>query len=214
MSLVQWGTDLIIDWISTLGYPGIFVLMTIEGIITPIPSELIIPFAGYLAAQGEMSIVLVVVIGTAGAAIGNTVAYFIGYRLGRPLIQRYGRYIFLDERDLGLAERWFAKYGDIGILLGHALPGVRSFISFPAGIGKMRFRNFVLFSTVGAVIWTTVLAVAGYVLLEEWRRFAETTENIDLYVVIAAAAVIIGYLYWNKRRRRADADPGTGPAQP
>ncbi len=214
MSLVEWGTDLIIDWISALGYPGIFVLMTIEGIITPIPSELIIPFAGYLAAQGEMSIVLVIIVGSAGAAIGNTVAYFIGYRLGRPLIQRYGRYIFLDEKDLGLAERWFAKYGDVGILLGHALPGVRSFISFPAGIGKMRFRNFILFSTVGAVIWTTVLAVAGYVLLEEWRRFAETTENIDLYVVIAAAAVIIGYLYWNKRRRRADADRGTGPTQP
>jgi len=206
MSLVEWGTDLIIDWISTVGYPGIFILMTIEGIITPIPSELIIPFAGYLAAQGDMNIVLVVVVGTAGAALGNSVAYLIGFRLGRPLIQRYGKYIFLDERDLGLAERWFAKYGDIGILLGHAIPGVRSFISFPAGIGKMRFRNFVLFSTVGALIWTTVLALAGYVLLEEWRRFADTTENIDLYVVIAAAAIIVGYLYWNRRRLQARGD--------
>ncbi len=204
MSLVQWGTDLIIELISNLGYPGIFVLMTIEGIITPIPSELIIPFAGYLAAEGEMNLVLVIAVGTAGAAIGNTVAYYIGYRVGRPLIERYGKYIWLDERDLGLAERWFAKYGDIGILLGHAIPGVRSFISFPAGIGKMRVKRFVLFSTIGALIWTTVLALAGYVLIDEWRRFAETTDNIDLYVLVAAIAIIIGYVYWSKRRRRAD----------
>ena len=208
MSLVQWGTDMIIELISSLGYPGIFVLMTIEGIITPIPSELIIPFAGYLSAEGEMNLVLVIAVGTAGAAIGNTVAYYIGYRVGRPLIERYGKYIWLDERDLGLAERWFAKYGDIGILLGHAIPGVRSFISFPAGIGKMRVKRFVLFSTIGALIWTTVLALAGYVLIDEWRRFAETTDNIDLYVLVAAIAIIMGYVYWSKRRRRAD---GGGP---
>ncbi len=205
MSLVEWGTDLILDWISTLGYPGIFMLMTIEGIITPIPSELIVPFAGYLAAEGEMSLPLVVVAASTGAALGNTVAYFIGYRVGRPLIQRYGRYIMLDERDLVSAERWFAKYGDVGVLLGHAVPGIRSFISFPAGIGRMRFRNFIVFSTLGAFIWTSVLALAGYLLLDEWRRFADATENIDLIVVIAAIAVIVGYLYWTKKRRSQNA---------
>ncbi len=206
MSLVEWGTDLILNWISTFGYPGIFILMIVEGIITPIPSELIIPFAGYLSAEGEMNLLLVVAVGSAGAAVGNSVAYFIGYRVGRPLIQRYGRYIRLDERDLRLAERWFAKYGDFGVLLGHAVPGIRSFISFPAGIGKMRFRNFIVFSTVGALIWTTVLALAGYLLLDGWRRFADTTEHIDLYVVIAALAVIVGYLYWTKRRARTDVE--------
>lgn len=204
MSLVEWATEVIIDFISTLGYPGIFLLMTVEGIITPIPSELIVPFAGYLAAEGEMSLPLVIIVGAAGAAVGNSVAYFIGYRVGRPLIQRYGRYIRLDERDLMLAERWFAKYGDIGVLMGHAVPGIRSFISFPAGIGKMRFRNFIAYSTVGALIWTTVLAVAGYLLLDEWRKFASATESIDLYVAISALAVIVGYLYWTKKRVRAE----------
>lgn len=203
MSLIGLGTDLIVDFISALGYPGVFLLMTVEGIITPIPSELIIPFAGYLAAEGEMSLPLVVLVGTSGAAIGNAVAYFIGFRLGRPLIQRYGKYLRLDERDLALAERWFAKYGDMSVLLGHAVPGIRSFISFPAGIGKMRFRNFIAFSTVGAFIWTTVLALAGYVLLDEWRRIADTTENIDLYIAIVAIAIILGYVFWTKRRAHA-----------
>ena len=203
MSLVAWLTDAVLEMISTLGYPGVFVLMLVEGILTPIPSELIVPFAGYLAAEGEMNLLVVIAVGTAGAAIGNSVAYYIGYRLGRPLIQRYGRYVWLDEGDIMLAERWFARFGDVGVLLGHAVPGVRSIISFPAGIGRMRFRNFVVFSTMGALIWTTVLASVGYVLMDEWRRIADTTANIDLYVVVATLAVIVGYLYWNKKRSRA-----------
>lgn len=202
MSLIGMGTDLIVDFISDVGYPGILVLMIVEGIITPIPSELIIPFAGYLAAEGDLSLPLVILLGTCGAAIGNSIAYFIGYRLGRPLIERYGRYLRLDENDLEVAERWFAKYGDVSVLLGHAVPGIRSFISFPAGIGKMRFRKFVAFSTIGALIWTTVLALAGYILLDEWRRLASTTESIDLYVAILAIAVVVGYVYWMKSRRR------------
>jgi len=199
MSLLGWATDAIIEIIQDVGYMGVFVLMVIEGILTPIPSEFIIPFAGYLAWQGEMNLVAVILVGTAGAAIGNTVAYFIGYRVGRPLIARYGRYIMLGERDLALAERWFAKYGDLGVLLGHAVPGVRSFISFPAGIGKMRLWRFVLFSTIGALIWTTVLAIAGYVLLDEWRELATTAENVDLYAAIAALAVVFGYVFWKRR---------------
>ncbi|MBU0685380.1 MAG: DedA family protein [Thermoplasmatota archaeon] len=200
MSLLGWATDTILEIISELGYPGVFMLMIVEGILTPIPSEIIIPFAGYLAAEGELSLLPVILVGTAGAALGNAVAYYIGYRVGRPLITKYGRYIMLGEKDVRLAERWFAKYGDVGILLGHSIPGVRSFISFPAGIGRMRVRNFVVFSTVGALIWTTVLAVAGYLLLGEWVRFAETVGNVDLYAVLITIAGVIGYFYWRRVR--------------
>jgi membrane protein DedA with SNARE-associated domain len=208
MSLLGWATDAIIEIIQDVGYLGVFALMVVEGILTPIPSEFIIPFAGYLAWQGEMNLVAVILVGTAGAAIGNTVAYFIGYRVGRPLISRYGKYILLGEKDLALAERWFAKYGDAGVLLGHAVPGVRSFISFPAGIGRMRLGRFVLFSTVGALIWTSVLAVAGYVLLEEWRELATTAENVDIYAAIAGIVIVMAYVYWRGRRNdKADAQP-------
>ncbi len=203
------------DWIAAMiaagGYPMIFALMVVEGILTPIPSEIIMPFAGFLAASGQLNLALVVVAGTAGAAIGNTVAYFIGARVGRPLVERYGRYVALDASDLAWAESWFAKWGDLGILVGHAVPGTRSFISFPAGIAKMRLRNFVAFSTTGAAIWNSVLVVAGYFLLQGWRVFAETTENVDLYVVIAAIAVILGYIYWRKWRSKR-REPGQAKA--
>jgi len=197
------------DWIASViaagGYPMIFALMVVEGILTPIPSEFIMPFAGFLAAQGTLNLALVIAIGTAGAAVGNAVAYHIGARVGRPLVERYGRYLALDAADLAWAEAWFAKWGDLGILLGHAVPGTRSFISFPAGIARMRFRNFVVASTAGAAVWNTVLVVAGFYLLQGWRVFAETTENVDLYVVIAAVAAIVGYVYWRKWRARRKA---------
>ena len=200
-------TDWIASAIASGGYGVIFALMVVEGIITPIPSEFIMPFGGYLAATGRMSFPLVVAVGTAGAAIGNAVAYRIGMRVGRPLVERYGRYLALDASDLAWAEAWFARWGDLGILIGHAIPGTRSFISFPAGIGRMRLRNFVVYSTIGAAIWNTVLTAAGFLLLQGWRVFAETTENVDAYVVITAVAGVVGYVYLRKWRakRRAQA---------
>ncbi|MEK6810384.1 MAG: DedA family protein, partial [Candidatus Thermoplasmatota archaeon] len=144
----------------------------------------------------------------AGATVGNVVAYWIGMRVGRPVISRYGRFVGLGSDDLEWAEEWFTRFGNIGVLLGHAGPGVRAIISFPAGIGRMRLRNFVVYSTVGATIWNTVLVIAGFYLLDRWRLFAEATENVDLYVVLALLTGIIGYVYWRKlslRRRQANA---------
>jgi membrane protein DedA with SNARE-associated domain len=198
-------TEWILAVVRALGYPGIFLLMVIEGILTPIPSEFIMPFAGSLAARGELNAFLVVIVGTAGAAIGNLVAYKIGAHVGRPLIARYGRFIALGEDDLAWAESWFQRYGDAGVLLGHAVPGIRSIISFPAGIGRMRLRNFLAYSTLGAAVWNSVLVVSGYYLLDGWIVFAETTENVDVYVVLAALAGIVGYVYWRKAGARKPA---------
>lgn len=192
------------DWITavilSLGYGGLFGLMFIEGVITPIPSEFVVPFAGYLAAQGGMTLGLVILVATAGATAGSTVAYYIGYFAGRPLLLRFGRYIRLGEADLRWAEGWFERYGGWGNLLGHAIPGVRSFISFPAGMAKMKLWRYVVSTAIGSAIWNTVLAVSGFLLLGAWRSFAEATENVDLYVVVAAIAVVVGYVYWRKWR--------------
>lgn len=202
-SLFLWLTEWVIATVAALGYPGIFILMLVEGILTPIPSEFIMPFAGSLAARGDLHVALVMLAGTAGAAVGNFIAYHIGARVGRPLIARYGKYIALGEDDLAWAEDWFAKYGSVGVLLGHAVPGIRSFISFPAGIGRMRVRDFVAFSTAGAAIWNTVLVVAGYYLVDRWIALAQATDNIDLYVALAGVAGMLAYVYWRKRRIRA-----------
>ena len=204
-SLLLGLTEWIAGVVAALGYPGIFLLMTVEGIITPIPSELILPFAGYLAAQGRFHPALVILVATIGSTLGSTVAYYIGYYAGRPIISRYGRFVGLGDDDLRWAEDWFRKYGAWGNLIGHAIPGVRSFISFPAGIGRMDIRRYVLFTAMGSAIWNTVLVVAGFVLLERWIVVAETTENVDLYVVVAAMAGIFGYIYWRKRRTRKRA---------
>ncbi len=205
----------VVDWITSvilrLGYLGIFLLMTMEGIITPVPSELIVPFAGYLAARGEFNLVAIVVVATAGSTLGSTVAYYIGRYAGRPLVERYGRLFGLGDDDLRWAEVWFEKYGDWGNLIGHAIPGVRSFISFPAGIAKMDLRRYVVFTALGSGIWNTVLAVAGFLLVDRWLAFADTVENIDLYVLVVALAAVVGYVYW---RKRAMAVRIPGPSDP
>jgi membrane protein DedA with SNARE-associated domain len=198
-------TEWITGFVEAIGYPGIFLLMVVEGILTPIPSEFIMPFAGYLAARGVLNPIAVILVGTAGAAVGNVVAYHIGMRVGRPVIARWGRFIALGEEDLEWAESWFRRYGNVGVLLGHAIPGVRSIISFPAGIGRMGFRSFAVLSTAGAAIWNTVLVVAGYYLLDRWTMVAETTENVDVYVVAGVLTVIVGYVYYRKWRRRRRA---------
>jgi membrane protein DedA with SNARE-associated domain len=203
LGLTEWITSVV----AGLGYLGIFFLMTVEGIITPIPSELILPFAGYLARQGVFHLGLVILVATIGSTLGSTVAYYIGYYGGRPLVLRYGRFVGLGEDDLRWAETWFAKYGDLGNFVGHAIPGVRSFISFPAGMGKMDLKRYVVSTALGSAAWNTVLAVAGFLLLDRWIAVAETTSNVDLYIVIGAIAGIVGYVYWRKRRaaKRAQA---------
>lgn len=195
-------TEWIVSVVETIGYPGIFALMVVEGILTPLPSEFIMPFAGYLASRGTLNLGVVIAVGTAGAALGNVVAYHIGARVGRPLITRYGRFVGLGEDDLAWAESWFTRFGSLGVLLGHAVPGVRSIISFPAGIGRMDLRRFVLFSTVGAAIWNTVLVVSGFYLVERWTFIAETTDNVDLYIVGAVLGILVAYIAWRHTRHR------------
>jgi membrane protein DedA with SNARE-associated domain len=190
------------DVIQAVGYPGIFLAMLVEGIVTPIPSEVIMPFAGYLASQGQFNIALVILVGSLGAVIGSTGAYYIGYSLGRPFIRRYGKYFRLKEEHIVKAEDWFERYGDAAIFIGHALPGTRSFISFPAGIGKMKLRNFMIFTFSGAMIWNTVLALLGYFLGEAVFDLAETFEYFDIAVLLGLLLVLVIYLLWRRKKNQ------------
>lgn len=210
VGLIEWGVDLILDWISTYGYWGIIFLMALESATLPIPSEIVMPFAGYLVARdGIMSLPLVILAGTVGCTIGSIAAYVFGYYAGRPLILRYGKYILIRERHLKLAERWFEKYGNKATFIARLLPVIRTVISLPAGISKMRFKTFVLYSFVGSLPWTASLAYIGFVLQRNWREVSGVFRELDVIVLVSALAIILYYVY---RWRKSRADKGAPQA--
>jgi membrane protein DedA with SNARE-associated domain len=189
---------------QTLGYPGIFLFMFIEGAITPIPSVVIVPFAGYLAAKDAMSLPVVVAVASLGTMAGSGVAYYIGLRFGRPFVLRFGRYLFLDESDLLRAEGWFRRWGNAGVFLANCFPGSRSIVAYPAGAGRMSFVPFLLATLGGSLIWNSALASAGFALFQEWRRLVDTFELIDL---VAFVSVLAGIGAWVWYKKRATAKP-------
>ncbi len=207
MSILGDLTNFMASGVSVLGYPGVFLFMFIEGAITPIPSVVIVPFAGALAAEGRMSLPLVVAVASLGTMAGSGVAYHIGLRFGRPFVLKYGRYLFLDESDLAKAEGWFRRWGNAGVFLANCFAGSRSIVAYPAGAGRMSFVPFLLATFGGALVWNSVLAVAGFLLFQEWRRIVDTFELIDL-VAIVAVLVGIGAWVWYKKRIAAKQTSG------
>ena len=193
----------VIRLIEQSGYLGVGFLMFLETIFPPIPSEVIMPVAGMAAAKGEMSFPLVVAAGTAGAMLGNIVWYLAARALGvnrlEPLIRRHGRWVTMTWPEVQRAEVWFRRNGVFFVFLGRLLPTVRSLVSVPAGLLKMRFKTFFIASTIGTAGWTTLLATAGYKLRENFS-------DIDQYVGTASNAIItvlvVGYLYrlWTHRQ--------------
>ena len=205
MGLLDAINQVIVDFISSAGYPGLFLTMFIEGILTPIPSELIMPFAGYLASIGTFSFPLVILVGTLGAVCGSSVAYWLARWVGRSIVDRYGRYIFLDQKKVDKADAWFDKWGNWGILMGHAVPGIRSVISFPAGIFKMDFKRFVIFTFLGALVWNTVLVTAGFLLGELYIQISKALDGWDLVILASAGLTLVLYLLYQKRKEEKKA---------
>lgn len=188
--------EVVTNFIDTIGYAGIFLAMFIEGILTPIPSEIIVPFAGYLAESGRFNLILVILVASVGATVGAIVAYYLAKWLGRAVILRYGKYIGLNDKSLDKANAWFEKYGSYGVLIGHALPGIRSIISFPAGLANMDLKKFITFTFIGAMIWNTVLGSAGYILGENYGQIEELFEAAHIDVIILGALVAILAIYF------------------
>jgi len=203
MNLIEWGTNLILDWISNYGYGGIMLLMALESACMPVPSEIVMPFAGFLVAQGDsgMSLLGIIIAGSLGCTIGSIAAYIFGFYAGRPLILRYGKYILIREKHLITAEEWFEKWGDKATFIARLLPVIRTVISLPAGIAKMNFKKFVFYSFVGSVPWTFMLAYVGYVLGSEWESIKGVFRELDIVVVVAAIAVVAYYAYRMKRNK-------------
>lgn len=206
MNLIEFGTNLILDWIRQYGYLGIAFLMALESATLPVPSEIVMPFAGYLVwKEGAMSLVGVILAGSIGCTLGSIAAYGVGYYAGRPLILRYGKYILLSEKSLRRAEAWFAKYGDKATFIARLLPVIRTVISLPAGISKMKFKTFVLYSFVGSVPWTAMLAYIGWALGPDWESIVGVFRQLDIVVVVAVVALIAWYVYRMRKASRQTA---------
>ncbi|MEZ4523152.1 MAG: DedA family protein [Thermomicrobiales bacterium] len=185
IELTAWTRSVLV----TLGYPGIALLVILETVFPPIPSEVILPFAGFLASQGDFQIVIVIVSATTGSVLGSLVLYAAGRKVSLPRMQSwfedYGRYFLSGRDDLDRAEEWFGRRADWAVLFGRLVPGVRSFISIPAGLSRMPVGRFVLLTALGSGIWNTILAGAGWLLGSQWSRASDYT-NVFEYIVIAA----------------------------
>lgn len=202
----------LIDTVSALGYPGLIALMAMESSIIPLPSELVMPPAGYLAAKGEMDPFLAVLAGAAGSILGALANYGMAVAVGEPFLRRYGRFVLISNTSLDRAEAFFRRHGEISTFLGRLVPVVRHLISIPAGISRMRLGRFVLFTGLGAGIWCAVLTYIGWLIgqhsaaLDEGVRaaFQEQAHDWLLFRVAPAGLLILaGYLFWQRRRRGA-----------
>ena len=198
-SLINFITSII----SGSGYVGIFLLMIAESALIPIPSEIIMPFSGFLVSTGEFNAAYVVVAGSLGNLVGSLVAYFVGSRLGREFILRYGKYVLLRKSHLELTETYFKKYGDGSTFIGRMLPGVRTYISLPAGIAKMNLKKFVIYTLIGSIIWNSGLTYVGMMLQERWHRILQYSDYLDVAVIIGVIVVIA--LFVRSRRKHAES---------
>jgi membrane protein DedA with SNARE-associated domain len=197
----------VINTISQFGYAGILVTMAIESACIPLPSEIIMPFSGYLVATGQFSMLGVTLAGAVGNVVGSIAAYYAGVWGGRPFVERYGPYVLLSRRDLDTADRWFGKYGEAAVFFSRLLPVVRTFISLPAGIARMNVFRFVLFTFIGALPWCYALAYVGVAMGEQWEQLRQYFHQFDI-VIGLALALAAGYFLWSHWPKRA-ATPGS-----
>ncbi len=212
---VTWITETIFQ----LGYPGILALMALESSFVPFPSEVVLPPAGYLAAQGRMNAPLVFAAGLTGSLVGAFVNYYLAVALGRPLLHKYSRYVLIKQASLDRAEAFFRRHGEVSTFIGRLIPVIRQLISVPAGLARMRLDRFALYTSIGAGIWCMVLTAIGWYL----GRNAEVVASLDaliqspevrLYSTRATlgllpviAAVLIIYVFWYRRSRRRARRP-------
>ena len=216
-SFVSW----LLNLFRGMGYPGIIALMAVESSILPLPSELVMPPAGYLAAKGEMSLAVAVLCGVMGSTLGALANYGLARWLGRAFFLRLGKYVLITEKGLDRSERYFAAHGEISTFLGRMLPVVRHLISIPAGIARMRLGRFVLFTGLGALVWCSILTGIGWfigsredVILEVLNREAQRYAGRAILLLLPIlAAIAAGYIWWQRRRARAAGAAGAAQSR-
>lgn len=207
-AIVVWITS----FISTIGYPGIVIMMAIESALIPLPSEIIMPFSGFLVSQGRFDFWLVGLCGAVGNLLGSWIAYSIGYFaegvVVRRLVAKYGKFVLLSEEELEKSERLFRKYGDAIVFFSRVLPAVRTVISLPCGIAKLPFIKFTVLTFLGSLIWSYFLAYLGVLLGENWEILRPIFRKFDLAIVAATIIIVGWYIYYHIKKKEMRNEKG------
>jgi len=191
--ILAWLVSLIIEAISSTGYFGITALMALESACIPIPSEIIMPFSGFLVFEGRFIFWLVVIWGAIGNLIGSMAAYLVGFYGGRPLIKKWGKYLLISTDDLERADRWFDKYGQLAVFFSRLLPIIRTFISLPAGISRMNFKKFSFYTLAGSLPWSFALTYAGLIMGKNWSALEVYFKEFDFVI---GGLIILVFVWW------------------
>ena len=192
----------IVATISALGYFGVFLLMAIESACIPLPSEIIMPFAGYLVSTGQMNFWLVGIAGAVGCVAGSMVAYWAGMYGGRPFVERYGKYVLVSRHDLDIADRLFAKYGQAIVFTARLLPAIRTFIAFPAGVARMNIPRFIFYTFAGSLPWCLGLAYIGQKLGEQWNKDETLKTWFHRFDFVIGIIIVLLAVWWVWRHLR------------
>lgn len=201
--------------IGAMGYGGVVLLMAIESACIPLPSEIIMPLAGYLVYQGRFTLHAAALAGAFGCVLGSIPAYYLGMYGGRPLIERYGRYVLISRRDLDLADRLFRRWGQWVVFAGRLLPVIRTFIAFPAGVSRMPMGKFIVYTFVGSYPWCLLLTWAGAKLGDAWHtdpRFKAIYHRFELAIVVVGALAVAWFVWHKVREARRARSPAAAPA--
>ncbi len=185
----------IVQIISSGGYLGVFILMTLESMAAPVPSELVMPFVGFLVVDGRFDLLPVVVVTSLASLTGSLLSYYIAYFGGIGVINRFGKFFLIDREHLRLTEKWFRKHGSITILVSRFIPVVRHLISLPAGFGKMDIKKFIAYTLIGATAWNVFLLFVGMQLRERWAEIHNYSSLIDIVVIVGLVLVAVFYAY-------------------
>jgi membrane protein DedA with SNARE-associated domain len=200
--IVNWVTQFIGQF-GAWGWVAVFILMVLESACIPVPSEAIMPFAGFVVSEGEMSLFAIVTAGVAGNVVGSWISYWIGLYGGRPFVDKYGKYVLLRHHHLDLAERWFERWGAPTVFFSRMLPIVRTFISLPAGMARMPFWKFTLYTTLGCIPWVFMLGYVGVKLGDNWEKIRSYLHYADYLVLATIVAIVVWQVVkWRRRGPR------------
>ncbi len=187
---------------ESTGYITVFVTMVMESMVLPVPSEAVMPFAGFLVAEGKFALPLVILISTLGSITGSLISYAIGYYVEEGLIHKYGGYLLLDKEELDATHRFFRKYGDITIFISRFIPVIRHLISIPAGFAEMNIYKFVLFTAIGAAMWNSFLCISGFYLRSNWETVMKYSKFVDVLVLLVLIGLLTYYIYRHVKKHR------------